>query len=303
MKSFRIDYISFSIPDYARQRYLDFLGADLVWLDRGFRGYKEGAMLSKGGMFGMTIGRDDSHFDLPGKAFAQYIGDFGRFCELVKMIISDGGNISRVDYAVDVEGEFPFSTVLRAVRGGCLVSKSRVVQVVEKFENTGDGQKNLGGTIYVGSRKSHKMLRVYDKAAEQGVDGDLVRWELLLRDEAAMSSVRELLGMCEFDAVRYIFGLIYGFVDFRKNDNRNISRRSQLRWYAKFMSGVDAVKLVFDRVEKTITGLVDWVERQVAPSLALMKRYFGDGFISVFDYLVYIGDSRLRAKHFELLQT
>lgn len=298
----KIDYLDFSMPDYKRQSYFEYLGTEVCWLDRGFRGYKESGMLSHGGKYAMTIGREDGHFSLNSKALGHYIHDYDRFSGLVKKVFEDKGNVSRVDLAFDVIDDLKFVTVLRAVKNGLLVSKSRQIQIVEKFENIKDGKKELGTTIYVGSKKSHKMLRIYDKAKEQRKDGDHVRFELQLRDEAAMKALEQFVKLSKEEAGEFILGMVKGFVDFRKNDNENVTRRTRMKWYDKIMKQVNDVKLVFDKLRSTISSLVEWVDRQVAPTLALFKRHFGDGFGSILDYILINGDARLREKHFELLR-
>jgi len=249
------------------------------------------------------MGREESFFDLPGKALGQYVSDYSKFCELIKRILSDGGNISRCDLAIDVKDKMTFSPILKAVRAGLVVSKSRNVKIVEKFENSAGSLHPKGATVYIGSGKSSKFLRIYDKAAEQKVSGDWIRWEMQLRDDQAKNYLKAFVGVGADRAGDYILGLVAGFVDFRKNDYDNITRRSRISWFEKFVGSVKPVKILFEKIVGTIDDVVQWVDRQVAPSLALLKVHFGDSFSSVFDFIMANGSDRLRDKHFALLRS
>lgn len=297
----KIDCLDFTIPNWKRENYLDYLGAEVAWLDRGFRGYKERGALSKGGNYAFTMGRDDGHFNLSGKALGAYIHDYSRLHGLLQKILADKGNISRIDLALDVKDTLQMRTVLKAVRQGCLVSRTRNLRIIEKLNNKKDELENVGYTVYVGSEKSNKMLRIYDKAKEQKEKGDRIRFELQLRDNVAMKVAERIVEsekMCVTDTV---IGMLLSFVDFRKNDNENISRRTRLAWYDTIVSDVESVVLVFDKTVQTVTGLVDWVQRQVSPTLALLEKHFEEKFDGILDYLLIHGRSRLQSKHDEIL--
>lgn len=301
-KSVKVDYLSFTVPFYKRESYLEYLGSELIWLDYGFRGYKEGAIMSKGGRFGMTIGRDECHFDLPGTALRGYINDVVRLKGLFEMIIKDKGNVSRVDLAFDVKEGVEFNKVKKSVRLGCLVSKSRNVRIIESFENGVDGGKDKGGTIYIGSNKSNKMLRIYDKGKQEGLGERWVRFEMQLRDQVANKCILDMVNLDEISIVGYVVGVITGYVDFRSNKSlKNVTRRSRLLWFSKLVGSIEQVKFVIERVEKKIEEVVAWIDRQVGPSLAIVKRYFSDSFDNVLFYILLHGEQRLRLKHLVML--
>ena len=60
--------------------------------------------------------------------------------------------------------------------------------------------------------------------------------------------------------------------------------------------------LVYEKVERTVEKLVSWVERQVAPSLAVMKEYYREGFEKLVNCMVIVGESRLREKHIAMIR-
>ena len=56
--SYKVDCLDFTIERYRRNTVVDMLGTEIVWLDRGFRGYKESGRLLKGRIVtGKQIGR------------------------------------------------------------------------------------------------------------------------------------------------------------------------------------------------------------------------------------------------------
>lgn len=78
-------------------------------------------------------------------------------------------SVTRVDIAVDVRGVSEVSDVYGAMLAKTAVTRAQKYNMV--IGNTGD-------TVYVGSRTSERFLRVYDKAAEQKIEGNWTRIEM-----------------------------------------------------------------------------------------------------------------------------
>lgn len=78
---------------------------------------------------------------------------------------------SRIDIAIDVFHQQLHTGRIRKE----ILELERTKKITKGYIENAKG----GGTIYLGSRKSDKMLRVYDKGLQQGVtyDGDWVRFE------------------------------------------------------------------------------------------------------------------------------
>jgi len=89
-----------------------------------------------------------------------------------------GGKVSRIDLAIDVyDSGMSFDMLQDAMRG--IVTRAKTANSVRN-------QIGSGWTQYIGSRSSGAMLRIYDKAAEQGDDeNDIVRIELELKGPKA----------------------------------------------------------------------------------------------------------------------
>ena len=192
-------------------------------------------VLSRGGMIGQTQNRTECYIEMAGKAVAEYFSNYERLKELYEMILADKGHIARCDVCYDVVDGVTIEEVKEAVLKGCVVSRSRQVRIVDSYENKIEGMESTGCTIYIGSRKSEKMLRIYDKAKQQEEGGRKVRFELQMRNDVAGEALKKLTEGDEKGMAESIIGLIYAYVDFRERDNENVSRRSQLGWYQELV--------------------------------------------------------------------
>jgi len=101
--------------------------------------------------------------------------------QLLGDIADIGGRVSRLDLAKDLpDYEFDFNQVYeKATRG----DYSGTARTPERHQSG-----KTGDTIYIGSRKSDKFFRIYNKAAEQGLQGQLwTRFELEAKSMVARS--------------------------------------------------------------------------------------------------------------------
>jgi len=61
------------------------------------------------------------------------------------------------------------------------------------FKTVTRTQGDNGTTIYFGSEASKVRIRIYDKAAEQGIEGHWIRTEVVLRDEKSRDAIGHIL--------------------------------------------------------------------------------------------------------------
>lgn len=114
---------------------------------------------------------------------------------LVCKVLHAGGRVTRLDLAKDLTGEN--------------VPLDKIYQALERGEYSGTARKfaqihSLGGgnTIYVGSRQSEKFVRIYDKAAESKLSGQLwTRFEVETKGMVARSVAVALCGVATFSDV------------------------------------------------------------------------------------------------------
>jgi Putative phage replication protein RstA len=106
---------------------------------------------------------------------------------LLAHVVDVGGQVSRVDFAADVFLPADPDDLYRAWQSGGLNSRARTVsrvssEVVDEMPER---------TVYVGSRASERLLRVYSKGLQVGAPFDWTRIELeMKRDFAQMWALR-----------------------------------------------------------------------------------------------------------------
>lgn len=96
----------------------------------------------------------------------------------LEQAIENGWKPTRIDLALDVfDSGFSVESVMLAYEFEHAMNRQKKTQFI---------RSSHGDTFYVGSRQSEKMLRVYDKAGEQGVEADWVRYEMEVKGGAAV---------------------------------------------------------------------------------------------------------------------
>lgn len=209
------------------------------------------------------------HVMLPAAALANLWADgiFEDVRDFLSWVVERDGKFTRIDLAIDTD-TVHIDVIERActdiVDGGHeqLVTRCREVEVQKGLR----GSK--GKTVYVGSRKSDRFVRFYDKAVEQGLEG--VQWTRCeIQHGGAKADIAALAIIAgDLDPVT----LFNSVVDFRDPDSDiNPSRRVRCDWWAAWL-GVLTEKACFAivQLDKAVKQVAEWVITQVAPSLALL---------------------------------
>lgn len=111
---------------------------------------------------------------------------------LREIIAFPSAQVTRLDFAIDVFDTVNITDVRDAVENGTARTHFRTHGLVE----TKIGRERTGETLYLGSRQSGNMIRVYDKALQTGIEGQpWVRIELECKGDFAH---RLALAMSEF---------------------------------------------------------------------------------------------------------
>lgn len=195
------------------------------------------------------------HVSLPASALAKLSSPV---LDFIRMVDGFGAAFARIDVAIDTAGVH-VQEVLESIECGELVSKSQMRLLVKKI-----GQPGM--TIYVGAAASDRRVRIYDKAAEQEVSGVWTRCEVQLKKEHARTAVEHLLSGGQ--AVEVVASCL----DFREVEgDSNVSRRLQCSWWAEWLDhAAGVVSFSLEKVDATVEGMRNWIETQVAPTLAFL---------------------------------
>ncbi len=296
-----VDWIAFtSMSIKTVEEMFDFLGypaQDFQLLPKGSSGYMKVHSLKSYPVRIMSEGSEDMgvHVIISGSAIrdvlehyqttlmgptpfgtdAMAVTEFGStvMCEFLRNIHRIG-SFTRLDLAIDDKGckYFSVEDFLNYCENDAVVSKFRTRRNIEESTMSGD---LLGHTLYLGSRQSEVMLRVYDKRLEQNrkitkeedkIQYDWIRWEIELKDERADSAAALIYNMTPLGEV--ITGILNNYVRVIVHDDSNRSRCSTLPLWEKFINTVNKLRLFVSKVKKTIKEKRSWIIRSVMPTIA-----------------------------------
>ena len=208
----------------------------------------------------------------------------------------------RLDVAVDdFTKPFNFRQIYDEARAGNVarIHKSSVV-----YHASAKGKDGLEGeSVVLGSSQSDKRVTFYNKFVESNGEIDSHRVEIRLRDSKADQVFQQLVAWNpeQFvnEAPQYLVGVVVGavhFVDRSETTDQHIDRLPMLDWWADFVRRAGSgVKLAAKKPRPvSIERKVCWLLRDVAPSLAILFRVFGErDFRDFIKSLLESGDGRI----------
>jgi len=175
------------------------------------------------------------------------IGDNLKEC--LSYAITNQFQITRIDLATDVQ-----NTNLSIQHGINLVMKGEVKTHAHKAPIIRDGM-GRGLTLQIGVKGSSQFVRIYDKAAEMGIDGRWVRIETSYGKRKAQQATKTYL---QGASVRK---MVQGYVQFPL----------WRKW--NYLLGAESVRVTYT---KTDTNTRKWLMTTVAKSIA-KEMLFDDG--------------------------
>lgn len=320
-----IDWLSFTVKD--DMSYLDvvsYFGLRMEDFQTGLNGrygYKSRIQHSiypihvlYDGMDGMGV-----HVDISGSAVGYFLNsykekktcDMTPFGELSYSVesfdstvladllkdIMDKGQLTRLDLAVDDFGchYYSLDELTDIFNSGLYVSKFQKWKLnMEKSKG-----RTTGHTIYLGSRTSEIMLRVYDKKLEQNskkdcekVENPWVRWEIELHKNRACAVALCLISGNNLSNV--VIGVLANYLRLIDRDNERDCRCSTSEKWNDFICGISKLSLYQAIPEKTLEEKKEWLVKQVAPTISAIYRIDGD--LSFIYELIENGSSRISAE-------
>lgn len=229
------------------------------------------------------------------------------FANLLREILSYG-HITRLDLAIDDVGAkyYTLPDLSAVLSSGNYVSKFRSYKEIKENK---DSNTCIGHTIYLGSRSSDAMIRVYDKQLEQSkkllAAGEApimypwVRWEIELKRERAQAAARLIsVGASLSDM---IVGVLYNYFRIIEPTATRDSRCPETETWLAFVDGISKLSLYIAPPEKTINKIKGWLMKQVASSLAAVVISM-DGDAEFIYRLLDSGRCRLKKHHIDLIR-
>jgi len=86
-----------------------------------------------------------------------------------------------------------------------------------------------------------------------------------------------------------------------KSKDKNKSRWKVVSWWQKFLSDVEPLTLTNDAPDATVEKALKWLDKQVAPSLAMLLKAV-DGNMDLLHDLIKKGESKMTKKHLAMLK-
>ena len=309
-----IDWLAFTLPSGSAEDTMQMLGGDWTKSNTGFRGYPAswitaGASLGVGKL-GTRAPRAplEVHVDLSAGIVAPWPS--GKVRTVLQWIMKQEGHVTRLDCALDDRNScVSLVTVRQAIEAGqCVTRADRMQRISSRSIHT---DTPSGETLYIGSRQSQTLLRVYDKRLEsQAKEREDwqdygIRWELELKKDRAQVCGQILSYLEESDWLEFMIGVLRGYVDFRDTtrdeEDEFRYRAPLLDWWLLLTDGFKKGRLVVEKETQTLAKVKRWVSRSVAPSLAMCVEYPGGQ--AWLEQILVVGKSRLNAKHRRLLNT
>lgn len=221
-------------------------GVGATWLPaKPHHGYRQ-ALTAKEHP-GLTVFYDGSvenmgvHVQWPGQAL-KTVDYQGR----VRYALYTGGRVTRIDLAVDIPTAFDFRGFFDCARAGGLDTRARKASIIDS---------DSGTTVYIGSRTSEQYLRIYDKAAEARLEGDLTRIELEAKGSTA-NGIAHYLASAGFDNMPAI---IRAFCDWPSNP----------RW-VEIWSGIQAIGIPHEQRQRDTER---WLLKTVIPAIKRLPEH------------------------------
>lgn len=201
-------------------------------------------------------------------------------------------NCTRIDLAID-QNEFTTKQFARCV------DKDEVKTYVRRtVKGSFDFHKgldiNTDATQYVGSPKSDKRLRVYQKQIEgHELFGDeyFTRIELQLRGDSAKAALFHLMTFLYADWHEQMVGIIRRFVDLEK------------KWWLRVMTA-PPVRIALQQTQSSIEKIDRWLHEQVLPSLATYLAAIASPGLELLylEQLLKKGRERMTVRHLAMIE-
>lgn len=133
---------------------------------------------------------DKSLVIMSGKSCELYRGSL---MDIIRVEQSRGAKVSRIDLCVTVCNANALSKFNDELECGSIISKRYDIEGTKRIIDS----KNNVETTYIGDLKKRArkgIFRAYDKAKEQGIIGDLARFELECKGDIANNNAKRLVG-------------------------------------------------------------------------------------------------------------
>lgn len=285
-----IDYIRIRFPTtdvkYVVNEILKLKLEYMIHEDYGFYSYSEHYVI--GNIF-VLVSQDIEKgvlIELKGQGCRQYenflLAQHRSWYDFLLDALLAGGVMKRMDLAInDMVGILDIEELTDKCNNEECISIFRSFKSYRSGELVRRNEKiGMGNTLYIGSLKSEVYFCIYEKDYEQYVKLDIPidevkiknRFEIRLKNERAYHAAVDLLA--NRDAERTAFSIINRYIRFVDREEK-ISRskwKTNEDWSYFIGEGREKLKLTTNPEPYDINKTLNWISRQVAPTLKVIKK-------------------------------
>lgn len=253
MNSITLDWLAFTSVEntYDFTRWIHLYASDNAAISiTPTNGYRTAYKAKTGVMVQWNVDREEMgyHVVIAGTALRNLLehNELDQTALLLS-VVNTGARITRLDIALDIQGEKPnLDNVYKKLAHKEYKGSARTISQLHS--------PNGGNTIYIGSRQSEKFIRIYDKAAQQGLQGEVwTRFELETKGMVARSMAKLLIDAGK-DWLPVFAGTTGDMVDIPNSADWRILRP-------------DSAHVGIPKIEKS-SDRERWIETQVIPAVA-----------------------------------
>lgn len=213
---------------------------------------------------------------------------------------------TRIDISMDDHEKFVnLGKITDAKRAGDFFNTSW-----SAYMESGKRGHDIGITVYFGSPKSDKRLRVYDKTVESNSKVVGNRWEAEFRRKAAKVALYQWIEANQKDeetVVQWCKDTVTGVVDFRdrSSGDPNRFRCPILGWFASLIKRLQAApcRIRSPKPVITVQKSIDWVVTSVAPTLSMLKTVLKGDYNRFIEESIHEGACRLSIVKRKLIES
>ncbi|EPB8183930.1 MobT family relaxase [Clostridium perfringens] len=285
-----IDYIRIRFPTtdvkYVVNEILKLKLEYMIHEDYGFYSYSEHYVI--GNIF-VLVSQDIEKgvlIELKGQGCRQYekflLAQHRSWYDFLLDALLAGGVMKRMDLAInDMVGILDIEELTDKCNNEECISVFRSFKSYRSGELVRKNEKiGMGNTLYIGSLKSEVYFCIYEKDYEQYIKLDIPidevkiknRFEIRLKNERAYHAAVDLLA--NRDAERTTFSIINRYMRFVDREEK-ISRskwKTNEDWSYFIGEGREKLKLTTNPEPYDINKTLNWISRQVAPTLKVIKK-------------------------------
>lgn len=285
-----IDYIRIRFPTtdvkYVVNEILKLKLEYMIHEDYGFYSYSEHYVI--GNIF-VLVSQDIEKgvlIELKGQGCRQYenflLAQHRSWYDFLLDALLAGGVMKRMDLAInDMVGILDIEVLTDKCNNEECISVFRSFKSYRSGELVRRNEKiGMGNTLYIGSLKSEVYFCIYEKDYEQYVKLDIPidevkiknRFEIRLKNERAYHAAVDLLA--NRDAERTTFSIINRYIRFVDREEKISRSKWEINedWSYFIGEGREKLKLTTNPEPYDINKTLNWISRQVAPTLKVIKK-------------------------------